>query len=143
MKKRRETLNEKETNNHVIRHRRIIAASVPAFAETQVISRETEHYPDGSYAVIETVIFENTAVPFAAASTKSASRTYTFHRADGKAAWDFTLTGTFTYNGTTAKATKAATSYKVYISGWTCTKNQTVSGAVQRNRKIHITNQVH
>ena len=41
----------------------LIAASVPAFAETQVISRETEHYPDGSYAVIETVVFENTAVP--------------------------------------------------------------------------------
>lgn len=110
----------------------LIAASVPAFAETQVISRETEHYPDGSYAVIETVVFENTAVPFAAASTKSASRTYTFHRADGKAAWDFTLTGTFTYNGTTAKATKAATSYKVYISGWTCTKNSSVSGAVAK-----------
>ena len=120
----------------------LIAASVPAFAETQVISRETEHYPDGSYAVIETVIFENTAVPFAAASTKSASRTYTFHRADGKAAWDFTLTGTFTYNGTTAKATKAATSLKFIFPAGPAQKTAPYQALLQKEQENSLTNQV-
>ena len=111
----------------------LIAASVPSFAETQVISKETEHYPDGSYAVIETVVFENTAAPFAAASTKSASRTYTYYSADNKKEWDFILTDTFTYNGTTAKATKATTSYNIYVSGWKCdSKTSSVTGATAK-----------
>lgn len=105
--------------------------TVTVFAETATTTIETEYFPDGSYAVITTTIEPVSITTFATETTKSASRTYTYYNQSNKAAWDFTLTGTFTYNGTTAKATKAETSYNIYVSGWKCIyKHGSVSGAV-------------
>ena len=102
-----------------------------AFAETGTTTVETEYFPDGSYAVITTNIEPVSATTFATETTKSANRTYTYYASDNSKEWTFTLTGTFTYNGTTAKATKAETSYNIYVSGWKCIyKHGSVSGAV-------------
>ena len=100
----------------------VIAFTIPISAATQTdTTYEKEFYPDGSYAII----------PLASEKTKSASRTYTYYAANSSKEWDFTLTGTFTYNGTTAKATKADTSYNIHVSGWKCIyKHGSVSGAV-------------
>lgn len=99
----------------------LIATTIPTFAASSdsVIETEVQHYADGSYAIIETVI-ENQISLFATASTKTAHRTYTYYNDSGKVAWDFTLTGTFSYDQKAAKATAASTSYNIYVSGWKC-----------------------
>ncbi len=109
-----------------------LCMTVSAFADAESATTiETEYFPDGSYAVITTTIEPVSLTPFATETTKSASRTYTYHNQDNKIAWDFTLKGTFTYNGTSAKATKADTSYHIYVPGWECTyRHGSVSGAV-------------
>lgn len=110
----------------------VIAFTIPISAATQTdTTYEKEFYPDGSYAIITTTIETSSIIPLASEKTKSASRTYTYYAANSSKEWDFTLTGTFTYNGTTAKATKADTSYNLHVSGWKCIyKHGSVSGAV-------------
>ena len=59
----------------------IAAITTAAFADTGLAARqvETEYYPDGSYAVIETTVEQHSGMAlFATAKTKSASRTYTY-----------------------------------------------------------------
>lgn len=105
----------------------IAAMSATAFADTGSTVRniEKEYFPDGSYAVIETVIEESSGISlFATEKSKSGSRTYTYYNSDNKKAWDFTLNGTFSYDGTTAKATAASTSYNIYVSGWKCSNRK-------------------
>lgn len=113
----------------------IAAMSVPAFAGTydSETTTDVEYYPDGSYAIIETTITQEPITAFAATSTKTAGRTYTYYSSNNRKEWDFTLKGTFSYNGTSAKATKASTSYNIYVTGWKCTdKAGTVSGATAK-----------
>lgn len=109
----------------------LLSMTVPSFAlSSPHVTQDIAYYPDGSYAIIETTIAQSPAVCAAAASTKSASRTYTYYSKDNQKEWDFTLKGTFTYNGSTAKATAASTSYNIYISGWKCdSKKDSLSGA--------------
>ena len=72
---------------------------------------------------------------FAASSTKTAHRTYTYYNNAGKTAWDFTLTATFSYDQKTAKATAASTSYKIYVSGWKCaSKDSSTTGATAKGK---------
>lgn len=105
----------------------IVAMSAAAFADTgsTIKSVEREYFPDGSYAIVETVIDENNGISlFASENSKSASRTYTYYNSNDRKEWDFTLKGTFSYNGSTAKATAASTSYNVYVSGWKCSNRK-------------------
>ncbi|MGN0660009.1 MAG: hypothetical protein ACI4LA_10465 [Emergencia sp.] len=100
----------------------IAAASSTAFADICLTAPqiEKEYYPDGSYAVIETTTQQDSISLFAS-SSKSARRTNTYYNSNNTKAWDFTLKGTFSYDGSTAKATAASTSYNIYVSGWKCT----------------------
>lgn len=69
----------------------------------------------------------------AAYKTTSGTSDYTYYNKSGKKAWSLYLTASFKYNGTTAQATSASTSHKIYISGWSCSsKNATKSGAVAK-----------
>ena len=98
----------------------LMAVPVSAAAEinTPVTTTETLVYDDGSYAVIETTVEQPTISVLATTKTKSASRTYTYYSSNDTKEWDFTVKGTFSYNGSTAKATAVSTSYNIYVSGW-------------------------
>ena len=106
----------------------ITLTAIPAFATTEitkpVTTTDVEVYDDGSYAVIETTIKQPTTSVFATTKTKSASRTYTYYNASEVKAWDFTVNGTFSYDGSTAKATAVSTSYNIYISGWSLSSRE-------------------
>jgi len=105
----------------------IVAMSATAFADTSDTIRnvEKEYFPDGSYAIIETVIEENIGISlFATEKSKSANRTYTYYSSNDKKEWDFTVNGTFSYNGSTSKATAASSSYNIYVSGWKCSNKK-------------------
>lgn len=91
---------------------------------------EIEVYDDGSYAVIETTVTSPSISTFATAQTKNASRTYTYYSAGSVKEWDFTVKGTFSYDGSTAKATAVSTSYNIYVTGWSLfSRDSSKSGA--------------
>jgi len=114
----------------------IAVMTTTAFADTGLTTKqvEKEYYQDGSYAVIETTVEQHNDVTLlAAAKTKSAHTTYTYYNTNDEKAWDFTLNGTFSYNGTTAKATASSTSYNIYVSGWKCSdKKAWTTGATAK-----------
>ena len=94
------------------------------------ITKETVYYSDGSYATMETIVYgnENSIQPMATA--KFSQRTYTYYDSSDKKAWDFTVKGTFQYDGTRVVAKSSSSSYNVYISGWKCaSRSTTKSGA--------------
>ena len=78
------------------------AGEMPAPSSTYPV--EYEYFDDGSYIV--TTITEEPAVSFArATSTKTASKTATYKSSSGASLWSVTVTGTFSYNGSSAKCT--------------------------------------
>ena len=84
---------------------------------TQVI-----HYEDGSYLVV-------TIVPcYARISGVTKTKHATYYGADKNAEWKMELTGTFTYNGTTAICTASNCTVTIYESNWdVISKNATKS----------------
>lgn len=78
-----------------------------------------EYFDDGSYAVIETSYYpvqNNTGLY--SQKTKSASRTYSYYNSSNTKYWDFTVKGTFSYNGSSSSATSVSTTHNIYSSGW-------------------------
>ena len=110
--------------------------AVPAFAEGtdgSYTTRETKYYEDGSYDVIVTTIDVPQVSLFATTKSKTVSTTNHHFDENKVKQWDFTLKGTFEYNGSTAKATAASCSYTIFDSKWKCTtKNSWTSGATAK-----------
>ena len=73
------------------------ASEIQSINSTNII----EIFDDGSYIV---------ATLSRSSSTKSAKRTYTYKTSSGKILWTITVTGTFTYNGSSSSCTKASVS---------------------------------
>lgn len=89
---------------------------------TNTTTEEIEYFSDGSYMVTTTETeADNGIALFAAASTKTASKTTKYYDASGDLDWKVTLTGTFSYTGSSATCTKASTSYTIYDSDWKVT----------------------
>ena len=91
------------------------SAAVPT---DTTITTIVEIFEDGSY--IETVIEKKTS-SFSARSTTSTltgKRTLTYRNSEGSALWSVTVTGTFTYNGSSATCTKSTVSATSYNSNW-------------------------
>lgn len=81
------------------------ASEIQSINSTNII----EIFDDGSY--IESSTEENIIATLSrSSSTKSAKRTYTYKASSGKILWTITVTGTFTYNGSSSSCTKASVS---------------------------------
>ena len=81
------------------------ASEIQSINSTDII----EIFDDGSY--IESSTEENIIATLSrSSSTKSAKRTYTYKASSGKILWTITVTGTFTYNGSSSSCTKASVS---------------------------------
>lgn len=110
----------------------LLLTAAPIYAlesDTPLTKPEIQVYDDGSYAIIETTTDEPNISTFAS-NTKSGKRVYTYYNKNDVREWDFTVKGTFSYNGTSAKATAVSTSYNIYRSGWRCSsRNSSKSGA--------------
>ena len=90
---------------------------------------ETIYYEDGSYAEVSVSEEADATAPLATTSIKTASKTYTYYNSKGTARWYYKLTGTFTYNGSTSRATKVAVNYASYTSSWTLkSESHSISG---------------
>lgn len=73
-----------------------------------------EYFEDGTYT--ETYIEEINSM--ARSQTKSGKKTTVKKTADGTKLWSVTVTASFTYDGKTAKCTKASAGTAVFSSSW-------------------------
>lgn len=92
-------------------------------AENQSI----EYYEDGSYSII-TVSVEYPAIntpsqKASAAVTQiiTAAKSNSFYNSDDELQWTVTLTGSFSYNGSSATCTQSSVSGTIYNSKWKVT----------------------
>lgn len=88
-----------------------MAADLDANSNVDVV-----YYEDGSYLVRE--VITESALKSRGTQTKTGSCVTTYYNASDVAMWDITLTGTFSYNGSTATALSASYSYNIYSSAW-------------------------
>ena len=91
--------------------------ALPAFAadfKGDGLEDEIVYYDDGSYAVISLHIEDATR-----SNTKTASKTFKYYNSSNVPQWTFKVTGTFSYNGTSATATAVSTSYTISNNCWT------------------------
>lgn len=124
--------------------------AVPALAaENAETTVNVIYYEDGSYMIVELTV--GMPLSMRATNTISASRSAGYYSADDELLWDFTVHGTFKYDGTTATATDASYSYNIYNSAWElksaeayCSGNQAIAegkfnGGFLLNRSTSIT----
>lgn len=102
----------------------VMIAAFPANAATvdaDVADSNKIIFEDGSYIVDELSVTEsgNTGIDLmSTVKNKTATRTYTYYNVLNQKCWTFSLTAKFQYDGSSAKATSAFTSYTTYVSGW-------------------------
>lgn len=76
-----------------------------------------EYLEDGSYFVT-TIVEEIDSIATYSTATKSGRKSSTYYNSESEALWSITLTGTFSYDGTTATCTDANLTYTIYNSNW-------------------------
>lgn len=89
--------------------------SVSASTQNPNITTKITYLDNGDY--LETTIYENDAVLTRATSKKTGTKTTTY-KSDGKALWYVSVTGTFTYTGTSSKCTAASVKAASYVDTW-------------------------
>lgn len=89
-------------------------SSFSSYAYENVSTTEIEYLDDGTYFEITTEEIPS----IARASTITGKKTATQKAANGTVLWSVTVTGTFSYNGKTAKCTKASDSVTSPGSYW-------------------------
>lgn len=82
------------------------------------------YFEDGSFMTIEIETLGSRA-----AGTVKGNKSYTYTASDGTTCWKATLSGTFTYTGSSSTCTASSCSVTVYESDWsTSSKRATKSG---------------
>lgn len=82
---------------------------------------EIAYFADGSYVEIEIKSYDVRASVYAT-KTKTADKKITYRNSDNELIFDATVTGTFTYTGSSATCTNSTISYNVYDSKWKITE---------------------
>lgn len=95
-----------------------------AFASQGCELLEVVEYEDGSYLEISMQSSQSRA-----SGSLTKTKNYIYHNTDGTSAWKISLTGSFTYTGTSATCTASNCSVTIYESNWyTISKSATKSG---------------
>lgn len=85
-------------------------------------------FEDGSYITVELVQFETRAL-----NMTTGSKNYVYRNSNGVEQWRVVLTGTFSYNGSSANCTVSACDVTITDSDWyVISKTATKSGNVAR-----------
>ena len=106
--------------------------SVSAATQYSDIITQITYLDNGDY--LETTIYENDIVLTRATGKKTGTKTTTY-KSDGKALWYVSVTGTFTYTGTSSKCTASSVKASSYVDTWKISnksssyKNNTATGS--------------
>lgn len=112
----------------------ITGTTVPVQAEE---GQETIWYSDGSCLEITV-----TGLDTRATGVKTRSKTYTFRDNESSIDWQITLTATFTYDGTTSKATDAQCSVTIYDDAWSVVTKYAVRAGVMAEGHVTLSRSV-
>ena len=94
-------------------------------AEDRQKANNVIYLEDGSYITVELVVMDTRAT-----NTKTGSKIYRYKDSDGVELWSATLTGTFSYTGSSATCTASSVSVSIINDKWyTVSKSATKSGA--------------
>lgn len=113
----------------------IFTTPVSAYSENALSS--IEYYSDGSYCIIE--VLEDYS---RAAGTKNGTKNYSYYSSDNELLWVVSLTGSFTYTGTTSTCTASNVSVTIYNSSWYAASRESsksgnvASGTATVSRKV-------
>lgn len=108
----------------------LVAATILCLLPMQALAAEKEitYYPDGSYTTTEII-----QVGSRASGSTSGSKVKNHYNSDGNLMWKATLTGSFTYTGSSATCTSSSISTTVYDSTWsTGSKSSSKSGSTAK-----------
>ncbi|MBR3294053.1 MAG: hypothetical protein IKI69_06490 [Oscillospiraceae bacterium] len=98
------------------------STTLAANTDQTIIHSAKTVFEDGSYCITTiTELRESLKIGFSeggARATKTASKTNAYYNANGQAVLSATVTGTFSYNGSSATATNAKYSYSITDSAW-------------------------
>lgn len=103
----------------------MIFCIIPTFGKAETVEEKVVAvFEDGSYITEEIAVTQNRA-----SGSKAGTKSHTYYAGDGTAKWKATLTGTFTYTGTSSTCTGASCNVTIYDSAWyTISKSATKSG---------------
>jgi hypothetical protein len=106
----------------------VMAMAVPSFADTSglvdesetytTVSSETSYMSDGSYSVTTVQKTVSGNLLQASTSTTTGSKKTTYYNSSGASLWYVKVTGTFTYNGSSATCTSSTVSAASQVSAW-------------------------
>lgn len=105
----------------------LIVAMMLCLVPTQAMAaddKEVIHFPDGSHTTVE-IFYQGTR----ASKTVTGSKVSSHYGSNGSLVWKATLTGHFTYTGSSATCTSSSASVTIYDSSWyTISKSSSKSG---------------
>lgn len=93
----------------------VLVINASAESDKNVKTSNITYFEDGSYVV--TVLTETDGIS-RATSTKTGQKTTTYYGSDDVAIWKATLTGTFSYTGSSSSCTAASVTYEIYNDNW-------------------------
>ncbi len=106
----------------------VLFSPISVYANDTILSSQKEYLENGDYFEITTIEHDTNSF-FATSKTITASRTAKYVTSSGKVCWSVTVTGTFTYNGSTSKCTASKVSAISNNSNWRiASKNSSRSG---------------
>lgn len=103
----------------------ILICVTPVQTKASEKKLDTIYFEDGSYMTVEVI-----TKGMRASGSVSGSKPYTYYGKNGTAQWKATLSGSFTYTGSSATCTSSSVDVTVYDSSWyTISKSSSKSGS--------------
>ena len=95
----------------------VAMCTITSFAIVEKDEIEVIYFEDGSY--LEIVVVEpDKSFSTYATQTKTGDKVLSYKDSNGELKWKVTVTGTFTYTGSSSTCTTSSISYNVYAENW-------------------------
>lgn len=102
----------------------LFMAQLPANAQAIQEENDIIYLEDGSYFILTLTCMENRA-----GTNINGAKSYTYYGSNGAEKWKATLSGSFTYDGSSATCTSSSCSVTIYNNSWyTISKSASKSG---------------
>lgn len=101
----------------------ISIAPMKTFAiNRNTLESDIGYFDDGSYIIIE---LQESPINSLSTNTVTKTKVATFYDTNNNKEWVISLTGTFTYTGSSSTCTNATSSYTIYENSWKVTSKTT------------------
>lgn len=107
----------------------VIVGIVPVAVGAEENNVHVIYFEDGSYMTVEVLPWK-----MQASGSTSGGKRYTYYDLDGVSQWRADLTGTFSYNGSSATCTSSSVDVTIINSGWYVISKKASKREIQRRR---------